>query len=220
MSLRVESILSLFGAAALLATACTQTGEKTDPEKTEKAAPSTQPSEEATAPAEEWKEMSADELPAAAKTKLEEAKEAKMALAKTLMGELKAAIGKGDFARGVEACKEAAPMAKKKISEEYDVAIGRTSYKVRNPDNEPLDWHEPFVEERVKEDVMLVKGGEDLRYMSPIMTGEVCLNCHGTAEQIPDEVEKMLAEKYPEDEATGFATGDVRGWFWVEIAGG
>jgi hypothetical protein len=26
-----------------------------------------------------------------------------------------------------------------------------------------------------------------------------------------------LAARYPDDRATGFAPGDLRGWFWVEV---
>ena len=168
-------------------------------------------------PPEPWKRVDAEELPQSAKARLQEAQKAKKALGQKLMGELTAALQGGDFARGVEVCKKAAPQVAKTVSSEYDVEIGRTSFKVRNPDNEPQGWTEPFVEARVTEDVILTGPENTVAYMSPIKMAEVCTNCHGAAEQIPDEVERMLAEKYPQDEATGFAEGDLRGWFWVEV---
>jgi hypothetical protein len=34
---------------------------------------------------------------------------------------------------------------------------------------------------------------------------------------IPDEVKQTLAKEYPDDQATGFEEGDLRGWFWIEV---
>jgi len=44
-----------------------------------------------------------------------------------------------------------------------------------------------------------------------------CVVCHGDPAQIPDAVLAALAARYPDDRATGFAEGDLRGWFWVEV---
>jgi len=176
-----------------------------------------QPATEMPAPPEPWEVVEADALPQSAKARLMEAQKAKKTLGQNLMGELTAAIKGGDFARGVEACKTAAPKVAKTVSEQYDVEVGRTSFKVRNPDNRPRDWAAPFVEARVTEDVVLTGPDRTVAYLSPIKMSDVCLNCHGAADQIPAEVATMLAEKYPQDEATGFADGDLRGWFWVEV---
>jgi hypothetical protein len=43
----------------------------------------------------------------------------------------------------------------------------------------------------------------------------MCLQCHGA--NIAPPVAAKLAELYPEDQATGFAAGDFRGLFWVEL---
>jgi hypothetical protein len=37
------------------------------------------------------------------------------------------------------------------------------------------------------------------------------LSCHGTAENIPDQVKARLAIDYPHDRATGYVLGQVRG---------
>lgn len=211
------------------AVGCKQGAEA--PPKAEEApkAASAEPAEKAEEPAEPaekteglapegWTRLAQEELSEQKKAQLEEAQKAQQALASTLMGELKAAVGKGEWAKGIEACKNAAPKVKAKVSDEYDVKIGRTSFKVRNPDNAPSDWRVPFVEARVKEQVLLEGPEGQLGYMAPIMAGEVCMNCHGSAAQIPDDVEEMIAKAYPKDEATGFSAGDLRGWFWVEVA--
>jgi hypothetical protein len=41
--------------------------------------------------------------------------------------------------------------------------------------------------------------------------------CHGPKEQLIPEVKEQLAKLYPEDSATGFSEGELRGWFWVEL---
>ena len=44
--------------------------------------------------------------------------------------------------------------------------------------------------------------------------------CRGSAGEIDEEVLAALAENYPDDQATGFIEGDLRGWFWVEAPPG
>ena len=52
------------------------------------------------------------------------------------------------------------------------------------------------------------------RYMSAIVTQPLCLTCHGS--EIAPEVAAEIARHYPEDQATGFAAGDLRGAFLIE----
>jgi hypothetical protein len=49
--------------------------------------------------------------------------------------------------------------------------------------------------------------------MKAIPTGGLCLACHG--ETIDPAVAGKIAELYPEDKATGFREGDLRGAFVV-----
>jgi hypothetical protein len=48
------------------------------------------------------------------------------------------------------------------------------------------------------------------------------LACHGPEEALQPEVRAALDQRYPEDRATGYAAGDLRGAFWAEVplAGG
>jgi hypothetical protein len=41
--------------------------------------------------------------------------------------------------------------------------------------------------------------------------------CHGTKDEIPEEMHVAIARAYPNDQATGFHIGDLRGWFWIEV---
>jgi hypothetical protein len=51
--------------------------------------------------------------------------------------------------------------------------------------------------------------------MRPIPAGGVCLACHGPAEVLPNEVKQALKTKYPNDQATGYTAGQLRGAFSV-----
>lgn len=55
--------------------------------------------------------------------------------------------------------------------------------------------------------------GREFRFMKAIPTGEVCLKCHGT--ELAPGVAQALAGLYPEDRATGYSQGDIRGAFVV-----
>jgi hypothetical protein len=97
------------------------------------------------------------------------------------------------------------------------VEIARTSFRLRNPQNQPPPWAVPLVEQGVAEPryVSLPKGG--LGALLPIHLKPTCLMCHGPEDQILPDVREALAKQYPEDKATGFEEGDLRGWFWVEV---
>jgi hypothetical protein len=43
----------------------------------------------------------------------------------------------------------------------------------------------------------------------------LCLTCHGS--NLDADIAASIAERYPEDRATGFEAGDLRGVFWVEF---
>jgi hypothetical protein len=54
-------------------------------------------------------------------------------------------------------------------------------------------------------------GTKTFRFMKAIPTAELCLACHG--KDLAPEVAAEIAESYPDDQATGFALGDIRGAF-------
>ena len=40
---------------------------------------------------------------------------------------------------------------------------------------------------------------------------------HGADQDLDPAVKAAISARYPEDRATNFAAGDLRGWFWVEV---
>ena len=117
----------------------------------------------------------------------------------------------------IAACNTAAPAIAETLSVD-GVVMGRSSHKLRNPANTAPDWVEPAIEGYVagKSDPVVVEldGGRH-GYVEPIMMQPLCLTCHG--QELQPDVAQKLAELYPEDQATGFADGDLRGVFWVEF---
>lgn len=57
----------------------------------------------------------------------------------------------------------------------------------------------------------------ELRYLRPIRIQQQCLTCHGDPSGFPAEVRRTLADRYPDDLATGYAVGDFRGAISVRV---
>jgi hypothetical protein len=115
-------------------------------------------------------------------------------------------------------CKTAAPAIAARSSA-GGIEMGRTSHKVRNPENEPADWVKPLLAAYTSgtKDPHLAVVLDDGRigYVEPIYVQKPCLMCHG--EVIAPGVAVRIAEEYPTDQATGFKEGDFRGLFWVTM---
>jgi hypothetical protein len=110
-----------------------------------------------------------------------------------------------------------APEIAKSVSEQQGVRIGRTSWKLRNAANAAPEWATSLLADR-PEEARAALGPEDVLGVTlPIRVASPCLRCHGTPESMADDVREAIAAAYPDDQATGFADGDLRGWFWVEV---
>ncbi len=109
------------------------------------------------------------------------------------------------------------------------VDVHRTSLRVRNPSNAPdsaevrvLEYlaglqsagtlPTEFMEVRRTSD-----GARELRYFRPVTVAAGCLNCHGAVEGLKPSIRTVLAERYPEDKAVGYAEGDLRGVVAVRV---
>jgi len=165
-------------------------------------------------------QASADPQVAAAKAAIQE-------LAGALQSELKSAIQSGGPASAIAVCNTRAMPITQKVSEAQGLNVSRVSLKSRNPANRPNDWQTSVLEnfERQKaqgadvgslvwSETVDVDGEPEFRFMKAIPTGDVCLLCHGA--RLSPEVTEALAERYPQDKATGFALGDIRGAFVVQ----
>ncbi len=141
----------------------------------------------------------------------------KAELARTLAGAL--ARGPDD---AIDACATRAPELARAASKD-GVQLGRASDRRRNPGNTVPSWASSAVADlaRAPRDgehrVVPLPGGR-AGYVETITVKAMCLTCHGEAVSAP--IAARIAARYPDDAATGFREGDMRGVFWVELPPG
>lgn len=163
----------------------------------------------------------------AVKVQLQDYKATMQAFGKTLKGELQTAMKKGGPLAAVRVCNERAPEIAANMSAESGYTLRRTSLKPRA--TEPTNWEREVLEEfearkaggtPVAEiawhNVTQVDGEKQLRFMKAIGTGGVCLNCHG--QNLDPKLKAEIDRLYPNDRATGFEKGDIRGAFSITAA--
>ncbi len=160
---------------------------------------------------------------------LEVCRAATKKLGGALKSALMSAMGKDGPAGAMNVCHDEAEAIANQICEEDGLVIGRTSRKFRNPHNAPDAWEKAgleTLEARITagekpQDLELwatltdADGGRIFRYLKAIGTGPLCLKCHG--DEPTGDVARILADLYPEDQALGFAKGDLRGAFTVQL---
>lgn len=143
----------------------------------------------------------------------------------TLKEALQQAVKASGPISGIQVCHEQAAQIADKLSTEREMLVGRTSLKVRNPNNMPDNWElavlkqfdarkaqgEPVDNLEFFAVIDDDQGQKTFRYMKAIPTSSLCLNCHG--DTISPEVDAKLKELYPDDKARGFKEGDLRGAF-------
>jgi hypothetical protein len=146
--------------------------------------------------------------------------------------ELKGELGKGMKAGGpvaaIGVCNNLAPAIAMKYSQDSGWDVGRTSLKLRNPDNAPDAWETKVLQQfedlrargeapdaLVYTETVEQDGDRYFRFMKGIVMPPLekmpCLMCHG--ENIDPKTAAMLNELYPEDKAVGYKAGQVRGAF-------
>jgi hypothetical protein len=147
-------------------------------------------------------------------------------LAQNLKKKLQAAMKAGGPVKAIEVCNTVAPSIAYAQSQERGLTIRRTALKLRNPDNAPDDFERKVLEKFVADiaagkdpkklaytEAVKTDDGTVLRFMKAIPTGELCLKCHGG--NVAPEVKAAISKLYPEDQATGFKAGELRGAFSV-----
>jgi len=120
-------------------------------------------------------------------------------------------------ANAIGVCQVEAKSIATEVGKEAGVLIGRTGVRLRNTSNQPPDWAKELVSARTNEPVFAELSNGHAAALLPIKLQPQCLMCHGPKEQLIPEVKEQLTKLYPEDSATGFSEGELRGWFWVEL---
>jgi hypothetical protein len=145
---------------------------------------------------------------------------ARDALAGRLGGKLMEALKISGPAGAIGVCQDQAPQIAAEVSQQFGVSIGRTSFRLRNPQNAPPEWAQSLVAARQGEPQFFELPEGRLGALLPIRLRAECLLCHGPQEQVLPEIREALATRYPGDQATGFNVEELRGWFWVSVPAG
>ena len=140
----------------------------------------------------------------------------------TLGKRLKGAMAEGGPAAAIDVCSKEANAMTADIAKKHGIQLGRTSHRLRNPENAPRPWVKAWLDENAGKKASRVNAYEAsldgaVGLINPIPMGGLCTSCHGDPAGLPEEVKGALATRYPEDKATGFEVGDLRGVFWAEV---
>ena len=148
----------------------------------------------------------------------------------TLRTELRMAMGRDGADGAVAFCHDQAPVIAEQVMARHGVRLGRVAVpgRNRNPGNVPSGWQgevlagfqqavadggAPEAQVAVLRDGL--PDGVALRLARGIRVEAACLMCHG--DNIAPPIAERLAALYPDDRATGFLEGDLRGLVWVEV---
>ncbi|WP_404400103.1 DUF3365 domain-containing protein [Idiomarina seosinensis] len=126
----------------------------------------------------------------------------------------------------IKVCNEQAPEIADSVSDQLGVSVGRTALKVRNPDNRPTSQQQEVLKQFEQQwQQSQAKGSSEVPmttytnsqgnevWMKAIVMQPQCAACHGSS--IKPELQQAINKRYPNDQATGFDVGDVRGAFVV-----
>lgn len=160
------------------------------------------------------------------------AERAAVGLSELLISNLTRTMSEQGIVPALTFCKEQAPQLARQVASEHGVRIGRVSVpgRQRNSANAPAPWQSRVLAQFQQKTAQGAKPGDlvhvqttelpdsvALRVMYGIEVQPYCVSCHGSDDEIPQEVKSALAQLYPGDAATGFKRGDLRGALWVEV---
>lgn len=138
-----------------------------------------------------------------------------------LKPELKKALTEGGVQQAVTVCSVKAPEIAHNLTLATNWQVKRVSLKARNNKNAMPDaWEEVTLAEfdlrqqqgesaknMAKAEII----GNEFRFMKAQGTAPLCLTCHGTT--LSQEAKAALKNHYPNDKATGYSLGQIRGAF-------
>lgn len=147
------------------------------------------------------------------------------ALVQKLGGELKSHMAKNGPVAALGFCSSQAIALTKEVSDTTHYKVKRVTLLDRNPQNR-ANAEESLIlstwQNKLKEGQMLpayeIHSDGDLdRFYKPIMiNNEACLKCHGAVDP-QSELGRAIKAAYPNDRATGYKMGDLRGMIVVDI---
>jgi hypothetical protein len=159
---------------------------------------------------------------------LSEARKVATTLPPKLIVALQDEIKKSGPEGAIPVCKDMAPRMAGEISQQTGWKIKRVSLKARNDARAiPDSWEKAALEDFDKRaaageaPTKLEKGekiGNEYRFVKALPVQPLCLSCHGPADQLSPAIKAVHGQTYPNDRATGYSEGQIRGVISVRKA--
>lgn len=144
-------------------------------------------------------------------------------------GKLSTALTKALASEGpagaLPVCATTAPAIAAGTGKAHGVTLRRATDKPRNPNNAVTDeerkalsaFAASLAKKEAPEPQLITNPDGSVSYLAPIIIpGALCLQCHGNeATDIAPETLAAIRKLYPQDKATGYKTGDLRGLWRV-----
>jgi len=144
---------------------------------------------------------------------------------------LKKELADGGPEGAISICRDIAPRIAGELSRKSGGRVARVSLKTRNPlVGTPDAWEQRILAEFDRKaaagetiesmdysETIDEPRGRYFRYMKALPVQSLCLTCHGTADNIPEQVTAKLAIDYPHDRATDYKLGQVRGAVTIKL---
>lgn len=147
------------------------------------------------------------------------------ALRTRLKARLIEVMGSQGPAAAVQVCAEEAGRIAEEVGATHGATVGRASLRMRNTSRPIPAWVSTWLQVQGERPADGTRGLREsdrephaghARVLAPLTVEAPCLTCHGPQETIPPAVRAILEQRYPDDEATGYALGDLRGAVWAE----
>jgi len=147
---------------------------------------------------------------------------------KTLGQNLQKALQEGGVENAISFCNLNAMPLVDSLSKHFDAEIRRVTMKPRNQNDFPTDIEKELLEAYdyqwkdslpMQSNVQTLEGDKYLFTKPILVENALCLTCHGTFENgLLEETKEFIKSKYPEDQATGYNIGDLRGMWSITIS--
>jgi hypothetical protein len=147
-------------------------------------------------------------------------KEIAEATAKNLVTNLSQKMKSGGVTEAVPFCNTMAYPLTEEIEKKYDVSVKRTSLSIRNNKNSPTEgeliilnqYKNSFINNDTLKPIVNLDNTGKPHFYAPILLQKKCMTCHGTVgQEVTIQTDSIIRSYYPDDNATGFKEGDLRG---------
>ncbi|MBK7788208.1 MAG: DUF3365 domain-containing protein [Saprospiraceae bacterium] len=147
-----------------------------------------------------------------------------MAAKKELGKNLMTKIQKQGTEKALQFCNIHALPLTDSVAKNHQASIRRVSDKPRNPKNQAnneelkvIEKYKTYLTTEAEAEGQISYVNDSVYYYYPIVTNTMCLQCHGSADQIGKPTIAAIHQLYPKDKAIGYKENEVRGIWSIKF---